>query len=253
MSKLQKFKAKLRMPSIKTILHVIVVEVIVNAIWVVLAKFFVENPLIKDIGFLVLSVLALFALAWYLGRRSSVQSINQNISPVSEILNNIHSNNILDESPSWEQVYFGVEQLSVNIKKEYQPDIIVGISSGGAIVAGMLSKILNKPLTTIVRSNPRMEETIPTESAIIFFPTSIIRGKRILLVDDVVRSGKTLLDCYDEIKQRKQKPTEVKSATFLIAGEHLITKPDYFAYRANRIEVRMPWDHAKMRQDIIAD
>lgn len=254
MSKLQEFKAKLRIPSIRVILHVIILEIIVNVVWAVLSKLIIENPLIKDVGFLVLSVLALFALAWYLGRHPSAQSTNQKVSLVGDkIPGKTQGDTFLEESPSWEQVYSGVKQLSLKITKEYHPDILVGISSGGAIIAGMLSKLLNKPITTICRSNPQKEETIPIESTTIFIPISILRGKRILLVDDVVRSGKTLSGYYDEIEQRRNRPAEVKSATLLISGEHWIKKPDYYAYRASRIEVRMPWDYAKIQRDTIVD
>ncbi|MFC1916758.1 phosphoribosyltransferase [Chloroflexota bacterium] len=92
---------------------------------------------------------------------------------------------------SWGQVHEGLEIL-VQLLGGYKPDYIVGVSSGGAIIGGLLSKLLNTPIVQLTRSNPRDEETKPKQSNIVGFTDINLAEKKLLLVDDVVRSGDAL-------------------------------------------------------------
>lgn len=154
----------------------------------------------------------------------------------------------IENPPSWEEVYKGIRQLSEKIEGEYKPDLIVAISSGGAIIGGMLSRLLDVPITQITRSNPRLEETKPDNSTTTFFPDVIMRGKNILLVDDLVRSGRTLHEYYKEIEGRGINPAGIKSACLVLSGEHWLKRPDFCTYRASKIDLRMPWDYHRIRR-----
>ncbi|MFC1920326.1 phosphoribosyltransferase [Chloroflexota bacterium] len=240
---------KLKQLSVKGIVYFLIMLAIGEGIWAGLSKL-IESPVTRDIGFLVVLISAIFAATWYLSRRTSVQPAAKKAPFFGDKIPLDTKDDIfLEESPSWEQVYAGVEYLSGIITKDYNPDIIVGVSSGGAVVAGMLSRLLNKPLTQIVRSNPQMEETKPSDSTIISIPISVIRGKRILMVDDIIVTGKTLSEYCEDIRQRKNHPAEVRCAALLLAGERWEYKPDFYAYRAARIEVRMPWDYIKIKRE----
>ena len=59
----------LHLPSPGAIVHIFVVEALINAGWWTMTQFLVSNSLVRDIGFLVLSLAALFAVAWYLRNR----------------------------------------------------------------------------------------------------------------------------------------------------------------------------------------
>jgi hypoxanthine phosphoribosyltransferase len=153
---------------------------------------------------------------------------------------------LIESPPSWEEVYTGVKKLSERIASEYEPELLVAISSGGAIIGGMLSRLLDIPLTQIIRSNPRSEETKPDNSNTVFLPDAIMAGKKILLVDDVARSGQTLEKYYAEIQEGGESPSEIRSACLMISGEHWIKKPDYCVYGAHKIGIRMPWDYHRV-------
>ena len=148
---------------------------------------------------------------------------------------------VLKDTPSWQETCDGVLRLS-NIIKSYQPELLLALSSGGTIVAAMLSKLLNIPIVAICKSNPRAQESNPSESETLYFPRMAIRGKRVLLVDDVVRSGNTLYECYQIIETFKGKPTSIKSACLLLCGEHWKKEPDYYVYRGSVIDIKAPWD-----------
>lgn len=152
----------------------------------------------------------------------------------------------IEKSPSWEEVYKGVRKLSEKIEGEYKPDLIVAISSGGAIIGGMLSRLLDVPIAQITRSNPRLEETKPANSTTTFLPDMIMRGKKILLVDDLVRSGMTLHAYYKEIEGRGINPSGIKSACLVLSGEHWLKRPDFCTYRARKVDLRMPWDYHRI-------
>lgn len=62
-------------------------------------------------------------------------------------------------------------------------DFIIGVSRGGLIPAVLISTKLNKPLVTAY---------INKEDRIFFDRTDWIDKKRVLIVDDIIRSGKTM-------------------------------------------------------------
>lgn len=65
--RLQKLKERLGIPSGRAVVHFVLVEIAINLIWDRASRMFII-PLIREIGFLVLSLAGLFAVAWYLPR-----------------------------------------------------------------------------------------------------------------------------------------------------------------------------------------
>lgn len=93
----------------------------------------------------------------------------------------------------YELYYRDLKNLYYNIKKsQIQYDLIVGIQRGGLVAAVHLSNILNVPMQTLhwskygnVRdsNNPHLISN---------------KGKKILLVDDILDDGDTLNEIYKE-------------------------------------------------------
>ena len=67
--RLKRFQAKLSIPSGRAILHVVIVEIIINLLWNWVSQMF-TFPIIREIGFLVLIITGLWAVAWYLPKLS---------------------------------------------------------------------------------------------------------------------------------------------------------------------------------------
>ena len=98
------------------------------------------------------------------------------------------------EAPSWDQIYEFCIQVANQIRRSsYKPDLLVAISRGGWIPGRILSDLLENPnIATIkveyyigiykTRARPRITQPLPIE----------VKGKRILLVDDIADSGKSL-------------------------------------------------------------
>lgn len=140
-----------------------------------------------------------------------------------------------------ESIKIMVEQIK---ESKYQIDLIIGVSSGGAIVGGLLSRALNIPLAQVIRSQPSLEADKPEESKIETIPD--VADKRILLVDDICKSGYTL----NLVRNNCETAAEVKTAALLLMlqeGEDEDDLPsekrlDYRVFTTDNISVKMPWD-----------
>jgi len=108
-------------------------------------------------------------------------------------------------------------------------ELIIAIGSGGIIPAAFIQKKLNIPMKIIninyrdTNHKPRYKDAVLLEEK--EFP---IKDKKILLVDDVSRTGKTLRKAKEYLKGN-----EIK--TFTVNG-----KGDYSFFNQEEC-VRMPW------------
>ncbi len=113
-------------------------------------------------------------------------------------------------------------------------DIVVGISRGGLAPAALLAARIDKPLAAAY---------IDKNDNIFFDRADWINGKNILVVDDVIRSGKTLWLLKEHLKKYTN-PAEVSFfALYRIAG---LARPEFhvkaFARDVNH-DIVFPWDH----------
>jgi len=93
------------------------------------------------------------------------------------------------------RVKLNLPEIAERIRKTEFPevDLVVGIASGGVVPASLVAFHLNKPLD-VVAINYRDEENTPRYDAPQLLAEIIepVKGKHILLVDDVSVSGKTM-------------------------------------------------------------
>lgn len=104
-----------------------------------------------------------------------------------------------------------MKDLSDKIKEsDFNPDLMVAIGTGGFIPARMAKTFLNVPILTVgiayydLNDNP-MNRPVVTQW--LDRPEEQIRGKRILLVDEVDDTRATIGFCLDELK--KHEPAEI--------------------------------------------
>ncbi|MHA1124849.1 MAG: phosphoribosyltransferase [Candidatus Heimdallarchaeota archaeon] len=106
------------------------------------------------------------------------------------------------------------------------PDVIVGISRGGLVVSRLLSDILGINDVQIIgidyykgidetKKAPKLTQDL----------TSDIKGKIVLLVDDVSDSGKSLELAVKHLKEKK--PKKIVTATINYKPKSIF-KPDYY-------------------------
>ncbi|MBU1999232.1 MAG: phosphoribosyltransferase [Candidatus Omnitrophota bacterium] len=109
-------------------------------------------------------------------------------------------------------------------------DLVVGIASGGIVPASLIAERIGADLK-IIRINYRDEFNIPQRAEPVCLDKISVRSKhsRILIVDDVSVTGKTL-----ELARRLLKGSIIK--TFVLKG-----KADYVLFPKIKACVRWPW------------
>jgi len=132
------------------------------------------------------------------------------------------------EAPSWDHIYEFCIQVADQIRRSgYKPDLLVAISRGGWIPGRVLSDLLENPnIATIkvehyidiykTRSKPEITQPLPIE----------VKGKKILLVDDIADSGKSLKLVKEHLAE--QGATDVKICA-LYYKPWSIVMPDFSA------------------------
>ena len=109
-------------------------------------------------------------------------------------------------------------------------DLVIGIGSGGIVPAGFVAFHLGAELQVMVlnyrdeKNNPRYEEPKVLEK-----PNWNLDGKKILLVDDVSVSGKTINAALDLLKGHDVKTLAMKG------------KADYVLFPEIKDCVKWPW------------
>lgn len=123
-------------------------------------------------------------------------------------------------------------EISERLKKTELPeiDLVIGIGSGGIVPAGFVAFHLNAELQ-VITLNYRDEQNNPRydEPKILQKPEWQLEGKRILLVDDVSVSGKTMNTALELLKGFNVKTLAMKGTA------------DYVLFPEIKDCVKWPW------------
>lgn len=121
------------------------------------------------------------------------------------------------------------------MSKADKPDVLIGISRGGCIPAIMASQLIEVPMIPITwqTRDARLREV----------PESIDRykEKKILVLDDINDSGKTLCELYGELSKRNYK--NVQWATMLEKPKHSRFRVNYYSKKIlDNTWIVFPWE-----------
>jgi hypoxanthine phosphoribosyltransferase len=144
------------------------------------------------------------------------------------------------EVPTWNQIYEMLLDLAEKIRKDaFKPDIIVGVSRGGLPPARVLSDLLDNPNLANVKAEFYLGVAETKGEPTITQPVSTtVAGKKVLIVDEVADTGKSLKLIKEHIT--KEGATEVKVATIYYKPWSIVT-PDYYERKTSRWIV-FPWE-----------
>ncbi|HKI88053.1 MAG TPA: phosphoribosyltransferase [Draconibacterium sp.] len=123
-------------------------------------------------------------------------------------------------------------EISERLKQKELPetDIVIGIGTGGIVPASIVAFHLKAELQVMIlnyrdeKNNPRYETPVVLQK-----PHGDLQGKRILLVDDVSVSGKTLNAALQQLKGLNVK-------TLIMKG-----KADFVLFPEIKECVKWPW------------
>lgn len=143
---------------------------------------------------------------------------------------------------TWNQYHTLARKLAISILSQSQPvNKIVAISRGGLTLGHVLSDFLRIPISTI---SIQSYTDIQTQGEITITAKlqTPIRNKRILLVDDVADSGKTLKRAVSYL--RKLGPTDITTAT-MFYKPHSVYRPDIYA-KLTKKWILFPYEPTEM-------
>tara|TARA_E500000331_G_scaffold187186_1_gene180166 strand:- start:807 stop:1343 length:537 start_codon:yes stop_codon:yes gene_type:complete len=131
-----------------------------------------------------------------------------------------------------------VEKLAVQIHKNYQPTVLVGIMRGAAPILDILSRILKLPIAYIVIQSYSGEGMEDQQGELMFAReiSSLANNddfKKVLLIDDLSDTGLTLNKSIEWLKnypQTKDYIEEVKTAC-LWKKKSSTFEPDFCSVR----------------------
>ncbi|HZH02969.1 MAG TPA: phosphoribosyltransferase family protein [Myxococcaceae bacterium] len=144
---------------------------------------------------------------------------------------------------SWSDFDRAVQALARNVTGDYRPDAVVGIAHGGVFVGAALARamvcdffpvrISRRSRDQVVRRAPKSFQEMPAQ----------LKGKRVLLADDVVASGDTLELARALLAKVGAK--EVRSACLIGRDQYEV---DWAAVIADELFV-FPWDYMPLVED----
>ena len=127
---------------------------------------------------------------------------------------------------NWDDLFWDVYELAKMIKRSgYKADLLVVIARGGWVVGRILSDLLelrNVAGITIksykgigVKKTPKIVQGIEHS----------LKDKKILLVDDIVDSGDTLMTALKYLREKE--PADVRTAIPYVKPKAVV-RPDYY-------------------------
>ncbi|MDW8011184.1 MAG: phosphoribosyltransferase [Sulfolobales archaeon] len=130
---------------------------------------------------------------------------------------------------TWDEIVEWSMGLAEVIKKSgFKPDVVVAVSRGGYVPARLICDFLLVDNLVSLQSQHWTEAAKVAEKAIIKFPYTIdLRDNKILLVDDIVDTGDTLILARDFILS-EWKPRELKIAALQWSSPVAKIKPDFY-------------------------
>ncbi|GAB2520766.1 phosphoribosyltransferase [Paramicrobacterium agarici] len=141
---------------------------------------------------------------------------------------------------SWDDFGVASRELAQQVLEGgYRPDIVVAVARGGLLLAGSIAYALGtKSCGSInVEFYTDIHETLPEP---VVLPPALdapsLNGKRVLLVDDVSDSGKTLALVVELLGRHG---AEVRSVT-LYSKPRTVLEPD-FVWRNTDKWITFPW------------
>lgn len=142
---------------------------------------------------------------------------------------------------SWRDVYNLTLQISERIVASgFKPDVIVGIARGGWIPARILSDVLYMDTLQNIRIEYYTDVGAKGKEPKITQPlTGSMKGKTVLLVDEVADTGDTLHHAIEHVKNLGV--DEVRSAVLHYKPTSIVV-PDFYMVETTSWTV-YPWEH----------
>ena len=140
--------------------------------------------------------------------------------------------------PGWGKIARMCEALAKKVRK-YKPDVLIGISRGGLVPVRLLSDILDNRDVAIMKIEFYKSMGKTGAFPKITQPLTVsLKGKRVLIVDDVADTGHSLMVAADYVKKRGAKQSKIATLHFKPTSAF---RPDFFLESTDAWIV-YPWE-----------
>jgi len=126
--------------------------------------------------------------------------------------------------------------LAIRVVRSFDPEIVVGIATAGVIPAAVVAAILDREFHSLIVSRRYHSDVVREMPAIFGAVPSVVRDRRVLIVDETCDSGTTLRLALSAVVNAGA--AEVRTAVAFRTGSYL---PDFHAL-ATESEIILPWD-----------
>jgi len=148
--------------------------------------------------------------------------------------------------PGWAEV----DRLCLALAKKvsgYRPEVLIGISRGGLVPVRLLSDILDNRNIAIMKIEFYKGIGVTSGFPTITQPLTIdLNGKRVLIVDDVADTGRSLMVAADYVKRQGAKEARIATLHFKPAS---LFKPDYFIEQTDAWII-YPWEIHEVEREL---
>lgn len=142
---------------------------------------------------------------------------------------------------SWDTVMHAIVEVAEQVRKSgFVPDYLVGIATGGLIPLGILSKHLEvKNVVTV--SAHSYQRGVKKELKVVYRPEINLRGKNILLIDEIAETGDTLHTIAEMISNH-YRPRECRTLTLAVNESKCMQYPDFWILPTHADLTIFPWE-----------
>jgi len=145
---------------------------------------------------------------------------------------------------SWAQLGDILTAMAETIGEEWRPDIVIGIAKGGVVPGIFLSSAFLVDFFPIKLSSRHNEQVVGEEPEWYVRPTEHVKGKKVLLVDDICIAGRTFGRAVPELNEIGV--AEVRTAAIAVHSGSV--RPDFVGIVTDECIV-WPWDHKILLKD----
>ena len=147
---------------------------------------------------------------------------------------------------SWEDFQAYCRGLALSAEK-FDPQIIIGNARGGVYPGAQIAHLLRKDFYTVYLTRRRLDRQVSEQPVWLVRPPDLVRGQRVLVVDEISSTGETLRMLKAELARLGA--GEVRCAV-LYAHTSGVETPDYIGLISDALLIN-PWDREIVQDGLI--
>jgi uncharacterized protein len=138
---------------------------------------------------------------------------------------------------SWEDFHSICRGLALAASK-FDPQVILGIARGGLYAGTLISHLLRKDFYAIYLTRRHLDQKVREVPKWLVRPPDLVRGQRVLVVDEISGSGETLRMAKEELEHMG---AEMVRCAVLYAHTSGVETPEYIGLISDALLIN-PWD-----------